>query len=449
MVSSDNPNAWYGEQRLMDLHEHGRIAFGARSFFRPAELLLTDGAVNVLRNRDPAGLLTSSAVDDGGYGGTPREGSPPELAVLGLQLWTITADVDVRVAAAELQARAIRFVDPEDDRLLRVSVNHVFFGDTHKPIGSPWGAPALATTDRPVAPASTQEQAVIAVLDTGVPSPERLRLWHPELEGSIRRNAANPYVQNDEDHLYVPGAADPRQLAHEAGHGTFIAGLIHLIAPDAAINPFAVLSPDGDGDDAHIAAALVAVTTAGAATAVVNMSLGGTTEDDEPPLALELAVFAVPGSTVVVASAGNEISRVPHWPAAIKGVVSVGAIDQNVGGPVVPTAFTDSGVWVDVSTLGQDLVSTYVEGNYPTGQGAPVGFPAAAPMATWSGTSFAAPVIAAEIVRRMTQSPAGGPRPNGPVTAEEAWVELRSELRLDAGAPDLGVVYQPQVQLKG
>ncbi len=457
MTDTENPNQWYAEQRMQELMKGGTIALGARSFFRPGELLLSDAAVEILTTLDPDERLTSRTTTETGViglAGTPRDDAPVGLSFLGLQLWTITPQVDPRVAAAELEAVAIRldakpdeYVDREvPPRLIRVSINHVFSGDTHKPIGSPWGPPSLAQTPREFAPASTRAVPDIAILDTGVPSSARLALWHPALEGSIRRNVANaPYP--DEDTLYTATGAATHELALEGGHGTFIAGLIHLLAPDVAMSAYAVLDADGLGDDATIGAALALVTLAGPPVPVVNLSLGGTTEDDEPPLALQQAVFKAPGSTVIVVSAGNEHSDQPHWPAAIKGAVSVGAIDE-VDTLLQPTPFSDTGVWVDVSTLGMYLRSSYVEGNYPTGVGASEQFTAPAPTAVWSGTSFAAPVVAAEIARRMTEAPAGGPRPGGSITAEEAWVELRSGLRLNAAAPDLGVVYVPAVSPK-
>jgi hypothetical protein len=52
---------------------------------------------------------------------------------------------------------------------------------------------------------------------------------------------------------------------------------------------------------------------------------------------------------------------------------------------------------VDVWTLGERLLSTYVFGDFETEPGVTEHFDG---WATWSGTSFAAPLITAEIARR-------------------------------------------------
>ena len=75
---------------------------------------------------------------------------------------------------------------------------------------------------------------------------------------------------------------------------------------------------------------------------VIIMSLGCYTADGgPPPLADTIAANVGPG-TVVVASAGNETSARPQYPAALPNVVSVGAL-----GPTGRAWFSNYGPWVD------------------------------------------------------------------------------------------------------
>ena len=102
---------------------------------------------------------------------------------------------------------------------------------------------------------------------------------------------------------------------------------------------------------------------------------------------------------VVVASAGNDGICRPTYPAALPGVVSVGAI-----GPFGPPLFTNYGPWVRACAPGVDLVSTFFanwNGKHPLAGDDPDDY---AGWARWSGTSFAAPVVAGALVREMALS---------------------------------------------
>jgi hypothetical protein len=97
-----------------------------------------------------------------------------------------------------------------------------------------------------------------------------------------------------------------------------------------------------------------------------------------------------------VAAAGNDGTCVPMYPAALPGVIGVGALDED--GEAAP--FTNYGPWVRASTLGTDVVSMFFEdfdGKDPPVEGAdPDQFQG---WARWSGTSFAAPRGAAARAR--------------------------------------------------
>jgi subtilisin family serine protease len=218
-------------------------------------------------------------------------------------------------------------------------------------------------------------------------------------------------------------------LATQAGHGLFIAGLVRRVAPGLVVDPGRVLDPTGLGDDASIAAELVETTAP-----VICLSLGGYTEDDGPPPGLSAALAAKGPDVAVVAAAGNNDSTRPFWPAALKHVVAVAGYDST-GDEPARTCFSNRGDWVDVCAPAVRLGSTYVRGTWVAHDGERVfdGW------AGWSGTSFAAPLVAAEIARRLAA-------PDGPRTGRQAALELLAELT-SSPWPDLGLLYRPPVDL--
>ena len=191
-----------------------------------------------------------------------------------------------------------------------------------------------------------------------------------------------------------------------AGHGTFIAGIFANLAPGCSVYAERGLSSFGDTDDAAIARTLYEHFARRARPRrqydIVNMSFGGFCEDDDPPVAIAKAIATiqarhrtVPKSTtsiqervVFVASAGNSASCRPTWPASFENVIGVGAL-----GPNGPAAFTNYGPWVDACAPGVDVVSCF----FDLAEDADVRRRRLRRLGTWSGTSFAGPVVAASI----------------------------------------------------
>lgn len=183
-----------------------------------------------------------------------------------------------------------------------------------------------------------------------------------------------------------------------AGHGTFIAGVIEQLAPGCTVRVGQIVSPLGDARESDVLQAILAEAALPEAErpSLLSLSFGGTAMAAAPALRSAIAKARLAG-IVIVASAGNEGSPEPHYPAAYDGVIGVGAL-----GPDGPAPFTNYGEWVDACAPGVDLVSAFFaafDGPQPTVNTMdPDNFSG---WATWSGTSFAAPVVVAALAREM------------------------------------------------
>ena len=225
----------------------------------------------------------------------------------------------------------------------------------------------------------------IAVLDTGL-------FDNPWLIGVTKAPGATDVWDADHD-----GYGD-----EEAGHGTFISGLIRQVAPAAGIYVSKVLNSHGIGDDLGVATAIAALP---GDVSIINLSLGGYTDHDGPPLALTLALHDQ--HRAVVAAAGNAASDRPFWPAAFPQVLGVGAIEQH-SGKWDRASYSNHGKWVKAVARGTNLQSTFTHAKTLVAQ-SDVLDPAHDPSitfddwASWDGTSFATPVAAAMIARTMSR----------------------------------------------
>jgi membrane-anchored mycosin MYCP len=198
-------------------------------------------------------------------------------------------------------------------------------------------------------------------------------------------------------------------VAAEAGHATFVAGLVLRQAPGASLDAATLLDDHGVADSWTAAQEIVRLGQRG--IAILNLSFVSYTLDSEAPLVLATAVDRLPPEVVVVAAAGNHgflphgENRKPAWPAALDDVLAVGALRADCQ-DLAP--FSPDGPWVDVVAPGVGLVSTFLTGNVdvwrdPDGAGPePTGRTVEkfAGFAKWSGTSFAAAMISGLIAAR-------------------------------------------------
>jgi hypothetical protein len=242
----------------------------------------------------------------------------------------------------------------------------------------------------------------IAVLDTG--------LFEHEWLTDVERAPDSDDVWDVESDGY--GDA-------ESGHGTFIAGLILQVAPAAEVYVVKVLDSHGVGDDVSVAKAMEQLPND---IDIVNLSLGGYTDDDSAPLAIACALNAMRKQrNVVVAAAGNNASGRPFWPAAFKQVLAVGGLDQK-DNQWRKADFSNYGWWVDAAARGVNLASTFSKGvtkvaqtDKPDPSDPSITFEG---WAAWDGTSFSSPITAAVLARTMSR--------NGLASAADAQAQLLS-----------------------
>ena len=197
----------------------------------------------------------------------------------------------------------------------------------------------------------------------------------------------------------VPDADGDGFLDPAAGHGTFIAGIIEQLTPGSEIEVIEVLSTYGEGDEAEISQVLAAAARRpkGQVPHLVNLSFGGYSPVGMAVLTQAISELHAAGA-VVVASAGNDATCIPMFPAALPNVVGVAALDKEGK----PARFTNYGPWVRACAPGGDVVSIFFEGfdgaGPPEQNYDPDRFDG---WARWSGTSFAAPAVVAALARAI------------------------------------------------
>ena len=153
-------------------------------------------------------------------------------------------------------------------------------------------------------------------------------------------------------------------------HGTLCAGIIAAMAPDSMIMPLRAFDDQGRADLFILAKAVRYAADNGAN--VINMSFG--TLDQSKALKNSID-YARGKGVILVASAGNNNTSTPQYPAALAGVLTVASTNLTD----VKASFSNYGNYVFADGPGVRIISAYPGGLY----------------AVVSGTSFSAPEVAA------------------------------------------------------
>ncbi len=157
------------------------------------------------------------------------------------------------------------------------------------------------------------------------------------------------------------------------GHGTFVTGLLLMVAPECSVMPVRAFDGDGIGTAFDVMRAIRWSVEQHAA--VINMSFGL----DNPLPMLNWAIQdALNAGVGLVASAGNEGLEVASYPAAYPGVIAVTSCNQEE----IIADFANYGSHLDLIAPGVGMYSS-LPGEHPWG--------------TWSGTSFSAPLVSGTV----------------------------------------------------
>jgi thermitase len=169
-----------------------------------------------------------------------------------------------------------------------------------------------------------------------------------------------------------------------AGHGTFLAGIVSLVAPRSSIMPVRVLDSDGQGTSFNVAAGIYFAAANGAR--VINLSMSF---DWESSVVSDAIDFARSHGALVVASVGNGGAHEATYPASLPGTLAVAAttlLDRKA-------AFSNFGSYVDIAATGTSIISTLPGGSFGSG----------------SGTSFSAACVSGAAAALFSTMEGAGP----------------------------------------
>lgn len=164
-------------------------------------------------------------------------------------------------------------------------------------------------------------------------------------------------------------AINPANLPAAFGHGTMVAGIVHLVAPTAKIMPLKAFKADGSASTYDILRAIYFAVDHGAS--VVNMSFSLVDPSTEFVRAVN---YATDHGVICVSSTGNNGKETMVYPASMATVLGVASTDNNDQ----RSTFSNYGASLaHLAAPGEAIVTTYPGNNYA---------------GAW-GTSFSAPFV--------------------------------------------------------
>jgi len=245
-------------------------------------------------------------------------------------------------------------------------------------------------------------ETVVAVLDTGVDYNHRdLRdnMWvnEAELNGTERvDDDENGYVDDIYGYNFIYNKGDPFD---DYGHGTYCSGIIAArgdndlditgICWNTRIMALKFMGLFGDGSTSDAVLAIYYAVENGA-----DVISNSWSTKDESLLLKDAVDYAHSQGVIIVASAGNDDSDLPQYPACYKNVISVAATDsEDKRWP-----YSNYGDCVDIAAPGVDVLSLSAEGTA-------IGVSNDGYTTLLSGTSTACPHIAGACALILSANP--------------------------------------------
>ena len=249
----------------------------------------------------------------------------------------------------------------------------------------------------------------VVVIDTGfIPHPALLKRRQKGGFQSLRGQVFNgeSWVNSPPDGLYKTNG----RLQLLDGHGTFTAGVIAERCKLARIKLVGIRAIESAATESAVVREIYRHAEADVIVPVFAFhELAGIGNWTFPNILPQLG-----RGTVIVCPVGNEQSPAEHFPAALEWpkypVIGIGSLATQ-GGSAELSDFSNYGDWVEGYTVGENVRGPHVTatGRFEDGGNASVykGW------SSWSGTSFAAPKVAAAIINH-----------SGPGTARAAATTL-------------------------
>ena len=206
---------------------------------------------------------------------------------------------------------------------------------------------------------SGSESMPIAIIDSGV-DPD-----HPDLAGKLITGYNFLGSNTDTHDVLGHGTAVAGTAAAMTNNITGVAG----IACDNPIMPLVVLNSSDYASYYDISRAITYAVDHG--VRVLNISIGGSSSSSTLQSAAD---YAWNKGALIFASAMNNNTSTPYYPAACNHVVAVAATTSTD----TKASFSSFGTWIDISAPGASIYTTKDGGGY--------GY--------WNGTSFASPLTA-------------------------------------------------------
>jgi Subtilase family len=209
-------------------------------------------------------------------------------------------------------------------------------------------------------------------------------------------------------------------IAHNACHGTFVAGCVRCTAPKADVFVKRVPYPAnwqeaGAAYEDEIIRKMSELLDVGMdtdmGTEIIVCEFDGVTRFHLPLKTFDAFYdnrLRQLKNIVILAPAGNNKTSLPTFPAAYSWVIGVGALSADGHRRA---DFSNHGGWVDVYAPGEDLVNAFAVGDYRCNEDPHTGevrhFEG---LTKWSGTSFSTPLVAGMIAARMSATGESAPR---------------------------------------
>src|SRR5256884_9164739 len=174
-----------------------------------------------------------------------------------------------------------------------------------------------------------------------------------DVKQSSTGSGASPAMVNQSTAAVLDPAAalNLGQPEYQAfGHGTMVAGIIHLVAPTALIMPLKAFKADGTSNLFDILRAIYYAVDHGAR--VINMSFS--TEQRSAAMGRAMN-YAGSRGVICVSSVGNKGARLRVYPAAFDYVFGVGSTSNRD----TRSTFSDFGDDVQLAAPAEGLITTY------------------------------------------------------------------------------------------